>query len=151
MKGVKPKSIADRFHQKYVVDKSTGCWEWTGATAGKGYPVLLLRKVNRRTVLTYGHRFSYELYNHVEIPEDREIDHTCRNQRCVNPKHLQLVTHRENMLLGDTIASRNASRTHCVRGHPYSKENTWINKRGDRCCKRCWKIYRRRYKRRHHI
>jgi hypothetical protein len=71
------------------------------------------------------------------IPPDFDIDHLCRNRRCVNPEHLEAVTHRENMVRGDTFAARNAAKTHCSKGHPLSGENLVNQKRGDRVCRIC--------------
>ena len=44
---------------------------------------------------TYAHRFAYEQAKGA-IPDGLEIDHLCRNRRCVNPDHLEAVTHQEN-------------------------------------------------------
>lgn len=45
----------------------------------------------------YAHRYSYVKFRGA-IPEGCEIDHLCRNKKCVNPKHLEAVTRSENML-----------------------------------------------------
>lgn len=131
----------DRFIWKFKVDLKTGCWKWTGTHCGPGYATLFLYKIKktRRQVRIYAHRFSYLVFKG-EIPEGKEIDHICRVRDCVNPEHLRLVSHRENMLLGETIAAVAASRTCCPYGHPYDEKNTYYRKNdGSRQCKTCSK------------
>lgn len=77
----------DRFWGK--VDKTRECWNWTAAKT-KGYGVVWWDGV-----LQYAHRVSYVLHGG-RISEGLEIDHQCRNQACVNPEHLKVVTRGEN-------------------------------------------------------
>ena len=129
--------VIERFFEKIHVDSNTGCWNWMGAKAGKGYGIMFMRKVDGQIRYVYVHRFSWEYHHAEQIPEGLEPDHTCRNASCANPGHLEVVTHQINMLRGDTIAARNASRTHCPHGHEYSPENTRITKLGHRDCRAC--------------
>lgn len=69
----------------FVVDPETGCWEWTGSTS-RGYGQLHI--ANRKTP---AHIWFYRQAKG-EIPTGLELDHTCRNTRCVNPDHLEPVT-----------------------------------------------------------
>ena len=73
------------------VEKTDGCWEWTGAKDGDGYGHLTIagRVVG-------AHRFAYELLVG-PIPEGLEIDHLCRNRACVKPADLEPVTRAENL------------------------------------------------------
>lgn len=120
---------------EYLVDDETGCWVWQRAKDQLGYGHLRLRDNKTRRA----HRHYYE--QHVgPIPEGLELDHLCRNPSCVNPDHLEAVTHRENMLRGKGFAAENARKTHCPRGHAYDKENTHVDESGGRFCLACRKI-----------
>ena len=124
---------------KYV-SKTHDCWLWTGWKNRAGYGCFDTggRKNKCRWM---AHRFSYTL-QFGEIPNGREIDHLCRNRDCVNPAHLEVVTHTENILRGG-----NSIKTHCIHGHKFTNENTYIDKKGERHCRACRKIadYKRYY------
>lgn len=76
------------------------CWEWTGAKDQHGYGRFGVRRKNRRA-----HVVAWML-EHGPIPDGLELDHLCRNRGCVRPDHMELVTHRENLMRGDTIIAR---------------------------------------------
>ena len=131
----------ERFMDKVLVIPD-GCWEWQGANNGKsGYGRFYYNGKNR-----CAHRVSYELFVG-EIPLNKTIDHICRNHLCVNPKHLRIMSQRENILIGVGIPAKNAIKTHCPNGHPYTKENTRIYK-NQRYCRMCIRLASRRLKRR---
>ena len=44
----------------------------------------------------------------------------------MNPDHLEAVTHRENVLRGQSLAAENVAKTHCPHGHAYDEENTYV-------------------------
>lgn len=91
------------------VDKSGDCWIWTAGATSAGYGLFKHQ---------YAHRISYRLHRG-EIPEGLELDHLCRVTRCVNPDHLEAVTHAENVRRGmSPPAIRHRAGT-CALGHPF--------------------------------
>lgn len=118
------------------------CWLWTAATSRGGYGYFglgTLAEGNRRVVPA--HRVAYEL-TIGPIPESLELDHLCRNRRCVNPVHLEPVTRKENNRRGTSLPAENGRKTHCPNGHPYDLLNTHIGPDGKRYCRACWKLRR---------
>jgi HNH endonuclease len=113
-----------------LADRTGGegsCWQWRGSTDGRGYGALRSQKA---------YRFAYELLIG-PIPEGLEIDHLCRNTMCVNPWHLEPVTHAENLRRGNSPWQVNRRKTHCKQGHKFTPENTRVDKHGWRSCRRC--------------
>lgn len=87
------------------------CWEWRGSVSSSGYGV-----IGSRSRRKYAHRLLWEAYRG-PIPPGLELDHLCRNPLCVNPAHLEPVTHHENLLRGESPAAQNARKVFCNRGH----------------------------------
>lgn len=109
-----------------------GCWEWKGYIDNKGYGQSSLKGRDRT------HRIFYRHFKGA-LPSGTEIDHLCRVRHCVNPEHLEAVPHRINQRRGDSWVGKNARKTHCPRGHEYTKTNTYINPNGARVCRTCMK------------
>lgn len=128
---------SERFAKNYIPVTESGCWLWLGSLTKAGYGQL-------KTHAGYSaHRFSYAYYRG-DIPPGCEIDHLCRVRCCVNPEHLEAVTTKTNVLRGIGITARNARKTACWRGHPFTIENVLITKSPPgRSCKTCETIKRR--------
>lgn len=90
------------------------CWDWPDAVTKTGYGSTLVHIDGVR--FTSPHRAAYTLLVGA-IPEGTELDHLCRNRRCMNPRHLEPVSHRENVLRGNGPAAKHAVLKLCKRGH----------------------------------
>lgn len=133
-----PVSVIERIGLPESQDQ---CWLWGGCVVGNGYAGIRLRGRSVRV-----HRLIYE---HIigAIPEGLELDHLCRVRLCVNPWHLEPVTHLVNMQRGVI-----ATKTECCRGHAFTLENTY--RYGERRhCRECVRIRLRKSKakRRQHV
>ncbi len=122
------------------------CWEWVAGKFTAGYGTFWFE--GRAQV---AHGISYRLLvGH--IPATFTLDHLCRVRHCVNPKHLEPVTSKENILRGTGLTAANARKDKCRYGHPYDEENTYVRvgthaSRECRICHRRWDAeYRARRK-----
>lgn len=117
-----------------------GCWEWTGSLRPTGYPQSVSANGSRGAGLTYRpQRLMFHWFKY-PIPDGFTIDHLCKNRKCVNPDHMEAVSHGEN-------ASRANKRKYCKRGHPQTPKNrySYISKLGKReRCLPCMRIPRNR-------
>ena len=86
-----PRNIDGYFFSERTYLSPKGCWIWKGALAA-GYGSV---RVNYRH--TYAHHLAYELFVG-KIPQGLLVRHLCDIRCCVNPKHLELGTYRDNLL-----------------------------------------------------
>lgn len=124
----------ERFWSRVEFGDWQDCWLWRGYLRRDGYGATSIKGANR-----YVHRVAYELLVG-PIPEGLHIDHLCRVPACVNPLHLEAVTNHENVLRGKLGALRERP-TECPRGHPYTPENTHMQRHSAgysyQRCRRC--------------
>lgn len=99
------------------VEKSEGCWNWIGGY-NKGYG-----RTMHNGKKMYAHTISYLLCNGCLPKEGLELDHLCRNKKCVNPDHLEAVTHRENVVRGNVVNNKKS-------GYPLGVRKTGLNRYG---------------------
>lgn len=125
-------STEERFWSK--VTRTDTCWLWEGSSRN-GYGLFSWGS-GREQNTTGAHRYAYQL-ERGEIPEELVIDHLCRVPLCVNPDHLEPVTRGENVLRGVGNPAVNRDKTHCLKGHEFTPENTYFNKHGHRGCRAC--------------
>jgi len=122
--------IMARFFKVIHVDENK-CWNW-GNSQANGYRAI---EIKGKTI--QAHVFSYEHFVG-PVPEGLQLDHLCRNKRCVNPDHLEPVTASVNVRRGTSPAAANAIKTHCKRGHEFTPENTCHRKgKPGRTCRTC--------------
>ena len=107
------------------------CWVWMGGVMGKGYGHIW--SGNR---LRPSHCIAWE-WAHGPMSEGLQIDHLCRNPRCVNVGHLDAVTGKVNVLRGEGPTAKHARQTHCKNGHPLSGDNLSFHKSGTRRYRNC--------------
>lgn len=120
------------------------CWPWTGSTDRNGYPRLSV-KVDGRVVTVIPYRVLWEDEYGDELG-DLEIDHLCQRRDCCNYlHHLEPVTRVEN---NQRMWETREPVTHCVRGHEFDDENTYVTPDGRRQCRICRRASTRRYQKR---
>lgn len=103
-----------RFHSKYV--KSNGCWEWIGTRTDNGHKGFYgVIGINKKQL--YAHRVMWQLANG-KTPKNLEVCHKCDNPPCVNPDHLFLATHKDNLLDAKSKGRMASGKNHGVHTHP---------------------------------
>lgn len=135
MRGILMSELPERFWLK--VEKTETCWLWTAGKYKSGYGAFWFCGGMRRA-----HRLSF-VDAKGDILPGLELDHLCRVRSCVNPGHLEAVPRLVNTLRGERFgAAAPALRTHCLFGHEFSPENTYLY-RDRRQCRECKRRARR--------
>lgn len=122
------------------------CWLWQGYIETTGYGSLTVShsgSEKRRTAFV--HRVGYEALVG-PIPVGLHLDHLCRVRSCWNPRHLEPVTARTNILRGTSPSAKYAAQTECMRGHNLTEpENVYVPPRqpNRRMCRTCIKESRK--------
>ena len=122
--------------------EATPCLPWEACGNADGYGTFW---DGERTI--YAHRFAYEMVVG-PIPDGLSLDHLCRVRHCVNPDHLEPVSHKENVLRGTAPSSVNATKVRCPKCGGEFAHYTHSDGSTRRRCLPCNREYMREYKRR---
>jgi hypothetical protein len=135
-------SVAERLERLSVPEPNSGCVLWLGCIAKSGYGRFGLRADDKHVTSAYVAAY---LTFVGPVPPGMELDHLCRNRACIAVWHLEPVTHRVNLLRGETQAAENASKETCIHGHAFDERNTYWRPDGNgRQCRTCQRQINRR-------
>jgi hypothetical protein len=133
------KTLKQRIENK-IIKLDNGCWQWQGAKHYSNNKIPYGQLRISRTKLKMAHIISYEVFIG-KIPAKMDIDHLCKNTLCVNPKHLEAVSHKINCQ-----RRKDSGLPHCIYGHKYTKKTSYFNSKGYRKCKICRVLRSRKYR-----
>ncbi|WP_413252757.1 HNH endonuclease [Streptomyces griseoaurantiacus] len=135
------------------VDGSGGpdaCWPWVGFIPPQGYGQFTADDPVGKRRNYKSHRWLMGHLRGKELEPDEVVLHSCDVRKCCNPRHLRIATHAENM--ADMVAkgrgqNQNKGKTHCDKGHEFTRENTYVKPNGHRICRVCRRERERRRQR----
>lgn len=140
-----PDALFDRLLSK--IEIVCECWESRGYPDKDGYSRLYAGLVyaNNRPKVTKAHRFFLSLVLGRKLLPGMKALHRCDNPPCVRPDHLYEGTQEDNerdkLERGHNV---NANKTHCPRNHEYTLANTYTSPKGERRCRQCKNLLRRK-------
>jgi len=133
-----------------VVQKINKCWGWTGYVNARGYGSFNYSRFDTPKRI---HKLVYESFSGLKVPIGMCIDHLCRNRKCINPFHFEIVTPEINCSRGIGIPAINARKNYCKRNHPLIGSNLKLrvrekdgNKRIERSCRECNKMHLKKWR-----
>lgn len=146
--------VLQRILAKVVIHPNS-CWMFQGCQDPSGYGRISRSKKEGPVAV---HRYMYELV-FGQVPSGLELDHICHkkgectvparlcpHRRCVNPWHLEPVTHTENTRRGN---AGSLPKQFCIRGHSLAQGVAAVDSNGRRQCRLCNALRARNYRRRH--
>ncbi len=140
--GPKPKPtnwdvIRLRFESRLKLNPATGCLEWTGPRDEEGYGKVSIHENGKRVAYRV-HQLAWKLAGKIVPKRPLSLDHKCDNEPCGNADHLRVIPLVVNVMRGDGACARNARKTECKRGHPFTTKNTRMDNGGrSRRCLTC--------------
>jgi len=125
------------------------CWTWVGSSRNgdKGGPYgQVTWKEDGKVRNEATHRIAVRLAYGYFPGKGSTVDHLCRDTLCVNPLHLEVVSHTVNVARGIGPTAVNTAKTHCDHGHGFTPDNTYKHDAvGGRRCKICHLTTIRKY------